>query len=86
MFQRTDIEFYPDEEHGRLRVPEWDNDDERWHTEGLVMFEDNGIAMTETQYQALPCHYEDDWWDWEDVCCALTDWMASLDEESDSDD
>jgi len=54
-------------EEGELQVPKWNNNDERWETTGIVCLKDSAKIMTEDEYNKLTSHYEDDWWNWEDL-------------------
>lgn len=72
MFQRTDIFMWIDGE-GDFRVPHWTLDDERWFTTGIFVGKDQAKAMTYKEYEEEEDHFEDDLYDWYDVCEAIND-------------
>ena len=82
-YQRTFIKFSLDE-NGEHKTPSWDDDDERWDTEGFVILKDKGKAMSKKDYDMLLVHYEDDWYDWEDVFIELSNESSCENSEEES--
>lgn len=83
MFQRTDVIFslYGD----KFIVPNYDEDDERWQTDGLYIGKYTAQPVTEEEYKNITEHYEDDFICWQDVCEALEESKYSFSDTSDED-
>lgn len=71
-FQSTYVTFCLDDD-GSMEIPTWEDDDERWETYGVVVLKDKAVVMSKVDYDHLSVHYEDDWYDWEDICIILTE-------------